>query len=116
MTRDMGDVIPIIGLHIELNRASDGVCPGCGSMAAIVGKGAGPHAARLDCANCARFRGWLPALAAEALVDTTRRCGRPTVVIQSSSPEFDFADAKTTTSPDGGVTATLQQKGKRLWL
>jgi hypothetical protein len=83
------DIISIIGLPIELNRPRDGLCPDCGSMTATIGKGAGPHAARLDCSNCGKFRGWLPALAAEALVDTvTRYGGWPDVALRPLSEVF----------------------------
>jgi hypothetical protein len=113
----MSNVIPIIGLCIELNRPRDGVCPECGSMAAVIGEGAGPHAARLDCANCHRFRGWLPVLAAAALIDTvTRYGGWPDVTVQSLSPEL-CADAPTVTpSDDGAASSSVQNptKGKTM--
>jgi len=85
----MNDIIPILDLSIELNRPRDGLCE-CGSMAATIGQGAGPHAARLDCSNCGKFRGWLPVLAAEALVDTVERYGGwPDVVVQPLSEVFE---------------------------
>jgi hypothetical protein len=93
------NIIPIIGLCIELNRPADGSCE-CGSIAAVIGKGAGPHAAKLDCAFCGKFRGWLPALAADALIHTvTAYGGWPDVVVQPLSPEFNFGAASSTQAP-----------------
>jgi hypothetical protein len=93
------NIVSIVGLTIELNRPADGQC-GCGSMAAVIGPGAGPHRARLDCAYCGKFRSWLPALAAEALVHTvTAYRGWPDVAVQPLSPEFNFEEERKATQP-----------------
>jgi len=34
-------------------------CPVCQSRHAVCGIGTGPHAARLDCNSCGRFRKWV---------------------------------------------------------
>src|SRR5258708_8488269 len=94
-------IIPILGLTIELNRPADGSCE-CGSVAAVIGKGAGPHAARLDCAFCGKFRGWLPALAADALVDTvTRYGGLPHAFFLPPFPPIHFCAAPPPQTPNG---------------
>jgi hypothetical protein len=94
----MNDITPILGLSIELDRPRDGLCPGCGlSKTAVIREGSGPHRARLNCAYCNRFRDWLPALVADALVDTVGRYGGwPDVVVQPLSPEFNFGAASST--------------------
>jgi hypothetical protein len=34
-------------------------CPHCASTTALIGPGAGPHAARLTCSECDRFIRWV---------------------------------------------------------
>jgi hypothetical protein len=34
-------------------------CPECGCNEKLIGPGSGPHAARLDCAECGRFIQWV---------------------------------------------------------
>jgi hypothetical protein len=41
----------------------------CGSREAIIGSSAGPHEARLICTGCTRFRAWLSAPRAAALIE-----------------------------------------------
>jgi hypothetical protein len=105
------NTVSILGLTIELNRPADGQCE-CGSMAAVIRPGSGPHRARLDCAYCGKFRGWLPALAADALVDTVERYGGwPDVFVQPRSPEFDFEGERKITQPkiEGKAMAKISE-------
>jgi hypothetical protein len=46
---------PVRGLRVRLL----GGCPRCGERIALVGPGASPHAAELNCSRCGRFRQWL---------------------------------------------------------
>ena len=46
---------PIIGLRVQTSQG----CRACGSNLAIIGSSAGPHAARLNCAECSMHAGWL---------------------------------------------------------
>jgi hypothetical protein len=45
----------IIGLRVQTSQG----CRTCGSNLAIIGSSAGPHAARLTCAECSMHAGWL---------------------------------------------------------
>jgi hypothetical protein len=69
---------PLIDQHIRLDR----VCS-CGSNIAIIGSSSPTvHAARLSCANCGTFAGWLPQATAQWLTSIVTRFGAP----PSSSP------------------------------
>jgi hypothetical protein len=69
---------PLIGQHVRLNR----VCL-CGSNIAIIGSSSPTvHTARLSCANCGTFAGWLPRATASWLTNIISRFGAPS----SSSP------------------------------
>jgi hypothetical protein len=69
---------PLIGRHVRLER----VCL-CGGKIAVIGSSSpAVHAARLSCANCGRFVGWLPQSTARWLTGIVTRFGAP----PSSSP------------------------------
>jgi hypothetical protein len=69
---------PLIGQHVRLSR----VC-GCGCNIAIIGSSSPTvHAARLACASCGTFAGWLPQTTAKWLTNIVTRFGAP----PSSSP------------------------------
>jgi hypothetical protein len=68
---------PLTGQHVRLDR----VCA-CGSNIAIVGSSRSMHAARLACASCGTFAGWLPQTTAKWLTSIVTRFGAP----PSSSP------------------------------
>ena len=46
---------PIVGLRVQTSQG----CRACGNNLAIIGSSAGPHAARLNCAECSMHAGWL---------------------------------------------------------
>jgi len=68
---------PLIGQHVRLDRTCR-----CGSNIAIAGPAYRMHAARLLCANCGAFVGWLPQATARWLTNIVTRFGAPS----SSSP------------------------------
>jgi hypothetical protein len=69
---------PLTGRHVRLDR----MCS-CGSDIAIIGSSSpAVHAARLACANCSLFAGWLPQATARWLTSIVTRFGAP----PSSSP------------------------------
>jgi hypothetical protein len=70
---DFFDSDPLAGLNVTLADTCK-----CGSAAAVVGKGAGPHAAALRCVPCGAFRGWLPRAAHGFITITINKFGRPT--------------------------------------
>jgi hypothetical protein len=68
---------PLTGQHVRLDRPCR-----CGSDIAIVGSSRSVHAARLSCASCGAFVGWLPQATASWLINIVTRFGAPS----SSSP------------------------------
>ena len=68
---------PLTGQHVRRGR----ICA-CGSNIAIIGPACRMHAARLSCANCGVFVGWLPQATAKWLTNIVTRFGAPS----SSSP------------------------------
>jgi hypothetical protein len=46
-------IVCLTGLHIKPDR------PTCCENICVIGPSKGPHGARLDCADCGNFRGWL---------------------------------------------------------
>jgi hypothetical protein len=72
------DATALAGLRISLERKIDVCCGACGQTIVVIRNGAGPHVARLHCANCDRHRGYLPKAVAGFLLDMVRRFGRPT--------------------------------------
>jgi hypothetical protein len=81
------DTTPLYGLKVGGNKK----CPRCEATNAIVGRGVGPHAAGLVCADCGRHRGWLPEAAARTLVEVTERFGRPEGVAIKNIKEHSAA-------------------------
>jgi hypothetical protein len=67
-----------LGLLVTLPRAC-----GCGSTTGVVGSSAGPHHARLICAQCGKFVCWMPAADFNfiaAVIDVAGRPNGPIVV------------------------------------
>jgi hypothetical protein len=83
----------LTGLRIRLDRTTDVPCGVCGQTVLVIGKGAGPHAASLNCASCERHRGWLPRAIADLLVGTIIQFGRPPETITIRNPKFAQANA-----------------------
>ena len=67
---------PLIGLRVRLKRAIDRRQPCHGNLGEIH-PGRGPHAYRLLCTACGRFRGWLSKPVAEFLAEVVRVGGVP---------------------------------------
>ena len=88
----MTDAALIIGLRVRLECTIDAPCA-CGETTVVIGQGAGPHVASLQCAGCNRHRGWLPKAIAEFLVDVVMRFGRPAdAAIRNATSEFAQAN------------------------
>jgi hypothetical protein len=95
---EMTDASLLVGLRIQLERTKDVPCGVCGQTVVVIGKGAGPHVASLNCASCYRHRGWLPKTIADFLVGTISRFGWPPEPITIRNPKFAQAN---TTAPLG---------------
>lgn len=78
----------IIGLTVRLERTIDVPCVACGQTDVVIGVGAGPHVASLQCASCERHRGWLPKTVADFLIDVVARFGRPAEPITIHNSQF----------------------------
>jgi hypothetical protein len=65
-------MLSLAGIEVQLPK----ICQ-CGSPLALVGPGAGPHAARLNCRTCNRHRGWLSRASYEFLFRTILILVRP---------------------------------------
>src|SRR5215472_14235865 len=88
---------PLTGQHVQLDRTCR-----CGSNIAIAGPACRMHAARLSCANCGAFVGWLPRATARWLINVVTRFGAPS----SSSPIASGA------TPMLERTITLPKRGR----
>jgi hypothetical protein len=71
---------PLSGQHVRLDRTCR-----CGSNIAVIGPPRRMHAARLSCASCGVFVGWLPQATARWLINVVTRFGAP-----SSSSAIDI--------------------------
>jgi len=68
---------PLAGQHVRLDRTCH-----CSSNIAVIGLPRRMHAARLSCASCDAFVGWLPQATARWRINIVTRFGAPS----SSSP------------------------------
>jgi hypothetical protein len=81
---------PILGKQIKLRAGDTWWCQKCRSVMVTITKAPPPHAARLDCSDCGRFRKWMGFNEAKAFIETTAIFGWPTTAaIQPLSPEFE---------------------------
>jgi hypothetical protein len=69
---------PILGKQIKLRAGDTWWCPKCRSVMVTITKAPPPHAARLDCSDCGRFRKWMGFNEAKAFIETTAIFGWPT--------------------------------------
>jgi hypothetical protein len=76
---------PLLGMRVKLGRD----VPCCDDIA-VVGPGAGPHAAELTCAICGRHCGWLSKSTASWLETVINKFGAPTtpIVLRSAATWF----------------------------
>ena len=63
----------VAGLVVSMIHAP---CPACGAVNFIIGSSAAMHSARLTCAGCGGFGGWL-SKSAHRIVQATLESGRP---------------------------------------
>jgi hypothetical protein len=66
---------PLLGLKVKIERAK--ACCANPDIATI-GRGAGPHAAKLTCESCGAHRGWLSKETASAIEAIIKKFGSPT--------------------------------------
>jgi hypothetical protein len=78
----------LLGLAVRL----PDICS-CGHDVATIGARSGPHAARLLCARCGKFRGWLPHTERRLLVEAIKRTGVPAEPIAIRRGRSDEAGA-----------------------
>src|SRR6266511_2393672 len=71
-----GSADPLIGLHVQLDRAVDHRQP-CHDNIVELCTGPGPHAYGLRCSACGRHRGWLPKAAVAFIREIIRTVGVP---------------------------------------
>jgi hypothetical protein len=57
-----------------------GACS-CGSRNAVVGSSSGPHYARIVCARCSKWRGWMSATSFNFVAEIIDQFGRPVAPI-----------------------------------
>jgi hypothetical protein len=103
MSSDLS-LAPILGRQIKLRAGDKFWCPNpkCHSCIVTIVEGKPPHAARLNCTDCGRFRKWMSAEAVRTLLETTALFGWPaSTTLQDLSPEFTVAPS------DANATATL---------
>jgi hypothetical protein len=99
---------PILGKQIKLRTGDKWWCPKCRSLMVTVTKAPPPHAARLDCTDCGRFRKWMGVNEAKALLETTAIFGWPTTAtIQPLSPEFSFENVAAPSGTDADISSIL---------
>jgi hypothetical protein len=73
------------GLSVQMPSACQ-----CGAALAVIGAGAGPHAASLHCAECDVHRGWVSHATHRFLIEIINRLGRltePIVLRRGGQPE-----------------------------
>ena len=63
----------VIGLRVQTPQG----CRACGGNLAIIGSSAGPHAARLNCAECSMHAGWLGRREVDFITRISATFGRP---------------------------------------
>jgi hypothetical protein len=75
---------PIIGLRVQTPQG----CRACGGNLAIIGSSAGPHAARLNCAECSMHAGWLGRREVDFItrIVATFGCPLTPIILQQRSP------------------------------
>jgi hypothetical protein len=81
-TAAIPDIELVLNTKVALKRRDDHAC-GCGAVDVVVGRGTPPHAASLLCADCGRWRAWMPERFVAGLAEVTRRFGRPTVTLRN---------------------------------
>jgi hypothetical protein len=87
----------LIGLQVKLDRPIDRDKPCCRNIC-IIGPGKGPHAGKLECADCGSGRGWLSkstALWIESVVSRFGAPPTPIVVRESHTYEEEAPDTNT---------------------
>jgi hypothetical protein len=98
------------GIGLEMKRKRDVPCA-CGHEIAVISDGTGPHAAALVCINCGKHREWMREILVEAIVQVTKKCGRPRVALRPPELSEALSGLLNATAPELAVSTGANAAG-----
>jgi hypothetical protein len=91
-TAEIVPTSPLVGLRVRIEK--DGAvqaCHTCGSIDAVLGSSAGPHAASIRCAAHGHHLGWVSKQTAERLLEIKERTGIEEPIVFRRGMQRSFA-------------------------